>query len=60
MIVKELLIKILNENHIGLYLKSRPLEELPANNGVLYKVNEIDADNLINEYNSHFESPPEE
>ena len=60
MIVKELLIKILNENHIGLYYKSRPLEELTANNGVLYKVNEIDVDNLIDEYNSHFESPTKE
>ena len=59
MIVKELLIKILNENHIGLYLKSRPLEELPANNGVLYKVNEVDVDSVIDEYNSHFTSPEE-
>ena len=59
MIVKELLIKILNENHIGLYYKSRPLEELTANNGVLYKVNDVDVDNGIDEYNSHFESPME-
>ena len=55
MINKELLIKILNENHIGLYLRSRPLEELPASNGVLYKVNDVDVDNVIDEYNSHFE-----
>lgn len=60
MIVKELLIRILNENHIGLYLKSRPLEELPSNNGVLYKVNEVDVDSLVDEYNSHLESPTEE
>ena len=59
MIVKELLIKILNENNIGLYLRSKPLEELPASNGVLYKVNDVDVDNIIAEYNSHFESPEE-
>ena len=59
MIVKELLLRILNENHIGRYLKSRPLEELPANNGVLYKVNDVDVDNVIDKYNSHFESPME-
>ena len=59
MIVRELLLRILNENHIGLYLKSRPLEELPANNGVLYKVNDVDVDNVIDKYNSHFESPME-
>ena len=60
MINKELLIKILNENHIGLYLRSRPLEELPASNGVLYKVNDVDVDSVVDEYNSHFASPTEE
>ena len=59
MIVKELLVKILNEQHVGLYLKSRPLEELPANNGTLYKVNDVELDHIIDEYNAHFTSPEE-
>ena len=59
MINKELLVKILNEKNVGLYLRSKPLEELPASNGVLYKVNDVDVDSVIDEYNSHFTSPEE-
>tara|TARA_R100000306_G_C4342655_1_gene126042 strand:+ start:726 stop:905 length:180 start_codon:yes stop_codon:yes gene_type:complete len=59
MINKELLIKILNENNLGLYIKSKPLEEIPSNVGVMYKVNEVDAEKIIDEYNAHLESPEE-
>ena len=59
MIVKEILTRILNEKNIGLYLKSRPLEELPANGSTLYKVNDVDVDQIIEEYNSHFTRPEE-
>jgi hypothetical protein len=51
--------RILNEQHVGLYLKSRPLEELPANNGTLYKVNDVELDHIVDEYNAHFTSPEE-
>jgi hypothetical protein len=56
---KELLIQILNENNWGLYLKSNPLEEMSANVGKIYKINDIEVDKLIEEYNSHFTSPEE-
>jgi len=59
MIVKELLVKILNEQHVGLYLKSRPLEELPANNGILYKVNDVEIEHIIDAYNAQFTAPEE-
>ena len=59
MINKELLIQILNENNWGLYLKSNPLEEMSANVGKIYKINDIEVDKLIEEYNSHFTSPEE-
>lgn len=59
MIVKELLVKILNEQHVGLYLKSRPLEELPANNGTLYKVNDVEIEHIIDAYNAQFTAPEE-
>ena len=59
MINKELLIKSLNENNLGLYIKSKPLEEIPSNVGVMYKVNEVDAEKIIDEYNAHLESPEE-
>lgn len=59
MINKELLIKILHENNLGLYLKSRPLEEYPTNVGVMYKINEVEADKVIDEYNAHLQSPEE-
>ena len=60
MVNKELIIKILNEMNVGLYLRSRPLEKLPSSTGVLYKVNDVDVDSIIDAYNSHFESPEEE
>ena len=59
MINKELLVKILSENGWGLYLKSNPLEEMSANVGKIYKVNDIEVDKLIAEYNAHLESPTE-
>ena len=59
MINKELLLKILSENNLGLYIKSKPLEEIPSNVGVMYKVNEVDAEKIIDEYNAHLESPEE-
>ena len=59
MINKELLIKILNENNLGLYIKGKPLEEIPSNVGVMYKVNEVDAEKIIDEYIAHLESPEE-
>ena len=51
MIVKERLLKILSENNWGLYTKDRPLEELPSNVGKMYKINDVDLDQLIVEYN---------
>ena len=51
MIVKELLQKILSENSWGLYTKERPLEELPSNVGKMWKINEVDLDQLVFEYN---------
>lgn len=59
MINKELLVRILNENGWGIYLKSNPLEEMSANFGKMYKVSDIEVDRLIDEYNSHLESPTE-
>jgi len=56
---KELLVKILSENGWGLYLKSNPLEEMSANVGKIYKVNDIEVDKLIEEYNAHLASPTE-
>ena len=59
MINKELMIKILNENNVGLYHKGKPLEEIPSNVGVMYKVNEVELEKVINDYNAHLESPTE-
>ena len=59
MINKELMIKILKESNIGLYYKSSPLEEFPTNVGTMYKINEVDAETIIDEYNAHLESPEE-
>ena len=59
MINKELLIKMLSENNWGLYLTSEPLGEMPSNFGKMYKINDIEADRLIEEYNAHFQSPEE-
>ncbi len=59
MINKELLIKILNENNWGVFLKGSPLEEMSTNVGVMYKVNEIDIDKIVDAYNNHLEEPME-
>ena len=59
MINRELLIKILSENNLGFYIKSKPLEEIPSNMGVMYKVNEVEVDKIVDEYNAHLESPEE-
>ena len=59
MINRELLIKILSENNWGLYLTTEPLDEMPSNFGKIYKINHIEADRLIEEYNAHFQSPEE-
>ena len=59
MINRELLVKILNENNLGFYIKSKPLEEIPSNVGVMYKVNEVEVDKVVDEYNAHLESPEE-
>ena len=53
MIVKERLLKILSENNWGLYTKEPPLEELPSNVGKMWKINEIDIEQLVYEYNRH-------
>ena len=55
MIVKELLQKILSENSWGLYTKERPLEELPSNVGKMWKINEVEIDQLVYEYNNKIE-----
>lgn len=59
MINKELLIKILNENNLGLYHKGQPLEEFPSNVGIMYKINEVEIDKVIDDYNAHLTSPEE-
>ena len=60
MINKELLLKILSENSWGMYHKSNPLEEFPTNVGIMYKINDIDVDRLIEAYNSSLEQPEQE
>ena len=60
MLNKELLLKVLSEHNWGVYLKSRPLEEMSTSNvGKIYKINEIDADSLVEEYNKLLEEPEE-
>ena len=59
MINKELLIKILSENGWGIYLTNSPLEEMPSNFGKMYKINDVEIDKLVDEYNAHLESPEE-
>ena len=57
---KELLMKVLNEHNWGIYLKSKPLEEMSTTNlGIMYHINEIEVDNLIEEYNANLEIPEE-
>ena len=60
MLIKELLIKVLSEHNWGVYLKSSPLQEMSTSNvGVMYKINEVDADSLVEEYNKLLEQPEE-
>ena len=60
MLNKELLLKVLSEHNWGIYLKSSPLEEMSTTNvGKIYKINEVDADNLVEEYNKLLEKPEE-
>jgi hypothetical protein len=57
---KELLMKVLNEHNWGIYLKSKPLEEMSTTNlGIMYHINEVEVDNLIEEYNANLEIPEE-
>ena len=52
MLNKELLIKVLSEHNWGVFLKSSPLQEMSTSNvGMIYKINEIDIDNVVKEYN---------
>jgi len=55
MVDKELLKRILAENNWGLYTKERPLEELPSNVGKMWKINEVEIDQLVYEYNNKIE-----
>ena len=60
MLNKELLMKVLSEHNWGIYLKSSPLQEMSTSNvGVMYKINEVDADSLVEEYNKLLEKPEE-
>ena len=57
MLSKELLMKVLNEPNWGMFLKSSPLQEMSTSNvGMIYKINEIDIDNVVNEYNNMLET----
>ena len=57
---KELLMKVLNEHNWGIYLKSKPIEEMSTTNlGIMYHINEVEVDNLIEEYNANLEIPEE-
>ena len=57
MLSKELLIKVLNEHNWGIFLKSSPLQEMSTSNvGMIYKINEIDIDNVVKEYNNMLET----
>ena len=60
MLNKELLLKVLSEHNWGIYLQSSPLEEMSTTNvGKIYKINEVEADNLVEEYNQLLEKPEE-
>jgi hypothetical protein len=60
MLNKELLIKVLSQNNWGIFLKSSPLEEMSTTNvGKMYKINEVDVDHLVEEYNSILDQPEE-
>ena len=51
MLNKKMLEKVLAENSWGIYLKGRPLEEVPTNVGMIYKICEVGIDKLVEEYN---------
>ena len=60
MLNKELLIKVLSEHNWGIFLKSSPLQEMSTSNvGMIYKINEIAIDSVVNEYNTLLEQPEE-
>jgi len=60
MLNKELLTKVLSEHNWGVFLKSNPLQEMSTSNvGVIYKINEIDIDNVVDGYNTLLEQPEE-
>ena len=59
MINKELMMRILSRNNVGFYHKGKPLEEIPSNVGMMYKINEVEADKIIEDYNANLESPTE-
>jgi hypothetical protein len=59
MLNKELLTKILSENNWGIFLKGSPLEEMSTNVGVMYKINEVDVDKIVDSYNAHLNEPIE-
>jgi len=60
MLSKELLLKVLSEHNWGIFLKNSPLQEMSTSNvGMIYKINEIEIDNLVNEYNTLLEKPEE-
>ena len=57
MLNKELLIKVLSEHNWGVFLKSSPLQEMSTSNvGMIYKINEIDIDNVVKAYNDMLDS----
>ncbi len=60
MLSKELLIKVLSEHNWGIFLKSNPLQEMSTSNvGMIYKINEIDIDSVVDGYNTLLEQPEE-
>ena len=60
MLNKELLMKVLSEHNWGIYLKSSTLQEMSTSNvGVIYTINEVDAESLVEEYNTLLEKPEE-
>ena len=60
MLSKELLVKLLSEHNWGSFLKNSPLQEMSTSNvGMIYKINEIDIDSVVNEYNTLLEQPEE-
>jgi|TARA_R100000808_G_C2155153_1_gene166934 hypothetical protein len=45
--------KVLSEHNWGVFLKSSPLQEMSTSNvGMIYKINEIDVDSVVKEYNA--------